>query len=156
MTTPQPLPSRTFTPPPTSSRPAGAATLGLSATSTRDLHQAIERGLPTASIKTFAETLQLPVKRLLVLLDLNESTYHDNSRRGGVIKNGLVNRHLIDMARATEAARSYFGDPQAAQRWLTTPSATFDAKTPLEYARYPGGTEYVTTVLARLEHGVYT
>ncbi|THF70949.1 DUF2384 domain-containing protein [Deinococcus sp. Arct2-2] len=156
MTTQHQPSSRTYTPPQIPSRPAGALTLGLSATSTRDLHEAIGRGLPTQAIKAFAETLQLTLQRMLELLDLNEGTYHANRRQGGVIKSGLVNRHLIDMARATEAARSYFGDLPAAQRWLTTPSATFDGKTPLEYARYPGGTEYVTTILARLEHGVYT
>jgi len=157
MTSPQPNPSCTFTPSQLPlSRPVGATLLGLNVTTTRDLHQAMEHGLPTQCIESFADTLQVSIRRLLTLLGLKESTYQANRRHGGVIKSGLVNRHLMDMAQTTEAARNSFGDPHAAHRWLTTPSATFDGHTPLEYARYPGGTEYVMAVLARLAHGLYT
>lgn len=136
-------------------RVAGARTLGVDVQSSGEFFRMYERGLPTASITRVAEKLDLSVGRFLLILDLKKSTY-DAYRRKKTIVNPSVNNALVDVAMALEAAQEYFGNDESARRWLLTPSETFGGRTPAEYAKLPGGQEYVSTVLARLAHGVYT
>lgn len=136
-------------------RVAGARTLGVQVNGTGDFHRLYEAGLPATTVKRMAEALGMQLQVLLPMVDLTSSTYA-NYRRRRVIPNKHVSNALIDLATVYEAAEEFFGNADDARRWLQAPSPTFNGKSPLEYARYPGGQEYVTTVLARIEAGVHT
>jgi putative toxin-antitoxin system antitoxin component (TIGR02293 family) len=147
--------TQTFTP--TRPVPAlpGASLLGLNATNLLELGAAVGEGLSPEAPPRLARHLGLTLGQMLDLIGLSESTYHSHRRKGRSLGSDSSAR-LVHLARVTEAAEGYFEDAAVARQWLLTPRLTFGNQTPLQFALLPGGAEYVTTVLSRLEHGVYT
>lgn len=133
----------------------GTSLLGVKATTLLDLGQAVRSGFPAATFERLAKHLGLNLGELLALIGLSESTYHSYRRTSRSI-NPDTSAHLYQLARVTEAAEHYFENPSTAHDWLRTPRQTFGHLTPLQFALLPGGAEYVTTVLSRLEHGIHT
>ena len=147
--------TQTFTPTRTPPALPGASLLGLKATTLLDLGDAVHDGFDPVTLERLANHLGLSLGDTLDLIGLSPSTYHSHRRQTRPIK-PEVSASLYHLARVTEAAEHYFGNTKAAHTWLQTPRVTFGSRTPLQFALLPGGAEYVTTVLSRLEHGVYT
>lgn len=145
----------TFTPTRTVPALPGASLLGLKATTLVELGNAVDEGFTTTALERFAKHLGLTLGETLDLIRLSESTYHSYRRKGKALS-ADDSANLYHLARVTEAAEHYFQSVTDAHRWLMTPRVTFGGKTPLQFALLPSGAEYVTTVLSRLEHGVYT
>lgn len=145
----------TFTPTRTAPALSGTTLLGLKATSLVELGEAVSEGFKTAALERFARHLGLTLGETLDLIRLSESTYHSYRRKGRPLS-ADDSANLYHLARVTEAAEHYFQSVTDAHQWLMTPRLTFGDKTPLQFALLPGGAEYVTTVLSRLEHGVST
>ena len=145
----------TFTP----TRPVpplpGTALLGLKASTLIELGDAVETGFKATALERFSKRVGLTLSDTLKLIGLSASSYHEHVRAQRPIRNTLSGQ-LYQLACVTEAAESYFEQNAEAHTWLKTPRLTFGNRTPLQFALLPGGTEYVTTVLNRLEHGVYT
>lgn len=147
--------TQTFTPtrqPPTL---PGTSLLGLKATTLVDLGDAVHEGFDPETLERLTEHLGLTLGEALDLIGLSPSTYHSYRRQNRPMKSE-VSASLYHLARVTEAAEQYFADVKEAHRWLQISRVTFGNRTPLQFALLPGGAEYVTTVLSRLEHGVYT
>lgn len=147
--------THTFTPTRTVPPLPGTSLLGVKASTLLDLGEVVRSGFPPIAFERFAKHLGLTLGELLSLIGLSESTYHSHRRTSRSI-NADTSAHLYQLARVTEAAELYFEEPSAAHDWLRAPRQTFGHFTPLQFALLPGGAEYVTTVLSRLEHGVYT
>lgn len=147
--------THTFTPTRTVPPLPGTTLLGLKATTLLELGDAARQGFQTAALERFARHLGLTLGDTLDLIRLSESTYHSYRRKGKPLSSD-DSTQLYHLARVTEAAEGYFQSVTEAHRWLMTPRATFGDHTPLQFALLPGGAEYVTTLLSRLEHGVYT
>lgn len=133
----------------------GASLLGLEATTLLELGDAVQGGFSPAALESLGRHLGLSLGETLALTGLSESTYHSLRRRGRPLSED-ISTHLYHLARVTEAAEAYFENLQGAHTWLQTPRVTFGNRTPLQFAQLPEGAEYVTAVLSRLEHGVYT
>lgn len=133
----------------------GTTLLGLRASNIIELGDAVRSGFKPATVDLFAKHLGLTLSETLALIDLSESTFHSYRRNKRTIS-ADTSANLYRLAQVTEAAERYFESVPKAHVWLQTPRVTFGSKTPLQFALLPGGTEYVTTVLSRLEHGVYT
>jgi putative toxin-antitoxin system antitoxin component (TIGR02293 family) len=146
---------RPFTP--TRSPPAfpGTSLLGLKARTLLEVGEAVENGFETETVKRLAKHLNLTLEEALELVQLRESTFHSYQRDKKRLRSE-VSTNVYQLAQITEAAEQYFENTPRAHAWLRTPRATFGGKSPLQFALLPGGAEYVTTVLSRLEHGVYT
>ncbi|MCY1703960.1 type II RES/Xre toxin-antitoxin system antitoxin [Deinococcus sp. SL84] len=140
----------TWTPPPF----PGTSLLGLDASTLLELGDAVDQGFQSAALEGLARHLGMTLGQMLALLGISESTYHSR-RRSGRPLSADDSAALYHLARVTEAAEQYFTDPAEAHRWLGAPRVTFGNRTPLQFALLPGGAEYVTAVLGRLEHGVY-
>lgn len=145
----------TFTP----TRPVpplpGTTLLGLKATTLIELGDAVETGFKTTTLERLSKRLGLTLSEMLKLIGLSASSYHEHVRAGRPIRSTLSGQ-LYQLACVTEAAEAYFEDPAEAHTWLKTPRATFGGRSPLQFALLPGGPGYVTTILDRLEHGVYS
>ena len=133
----------------------GTTLLGLKASTLLELGDAVESGFKTSALERFSKRVGLTLNDTLKLIGLSASSYHEHQRAQRPIKNTLSGQ-LYQLACVTEAAEAYFEDPAEAHTWLKTPRTTFGGRTPLHFALLPGGTAYVTTILSRLEHGVYT
>ncbi|AZI45311.1 DUF2384 domain-containing protein (plasmid) [Deinococcus psychrotolerans] len=147
--------TQTFIPTRTVPAIPGASLLGLKATTLLELGTAVDQGFKSDALERFAKHLGLTLTKTLDLIQLSESTYHNHRRKGRTL-GAESSANLYHLAKVTEAAEQYFESVVDAHRWLMTPRATFGNKNPLQFALLPGGAEYVSTVLSRLEHGVYT
>ncbi len=133
----------------------GTTLLGLRASNLIELGDAVQSGFKPATVDLLAKHLGLTLSETLALVDLSESTFH-SYRRNKRAMSADASANLYRLAQVTEAAERYFESVPKAHAWLQTPRVTFGGKTPLRFSLLPGGAEYVTTVLSRLEHGVYT
>lgn len=133
----------------------GTTLLGLRASNLIELGDAVRSGFKAATVDLFAKHLGLTLGETLALVDLSESTFHSHRRNNRAIS-ADTSANLYRLAQVTEAAERYFESVPKAHMWLQTRRVTFGGKTPLQFALLPSGAEYVTTVLSRLEHGVYT
>jgi len=147
--------TQTFTPTRTVPALPGMSLLGLQATTLLDLGEAVQHGFEPSMIERLGKHVGLTLGATLSLIGLSDSTYHSYRRKGRPL-GPETSTHLYHLARVMEAAEEYFEDLPAAHAWLQTPRPTFGDRTPLQFALLPGGAEYVTTVLSRLEHGVYS
>jgi putative toxin-antitoxin system antitoxin component (TIGR02293 family) len=147
--------TQTFSPTRTVPALPGTSLLGLKATTLLDLGDAVHAGFEPTTLQRLAQHIGLSIGETLALIGLSDSTYHSYRRNGRALSPD-VSTHLYQLARVTEAAEAYFENAPAAHAWLQTARPTFGHRTPLQFALLPGGAEYVTTVLSRLEHGVYT
>jgi putative toxin-antitoxin system antitoxin component (TIGR02293 family) len=133
----------------------GTTLLGVRARTLIALGQEIDQGFSTSAVAEFSRHLSLTLEETLGLLRVSDSTYHSHKRQQKPLR-PETSAHLYQLARVTEAAEDYFEHKDAAHAWLQTPRATFGGQTPLQFARLPGGAEYVSHVLGRMEHGIPT
>jgi putative toxin-antitoxin system antitoxin component (TIGR02293 family) len=64
---------------------------------------------------------------------------------------------MTDAESLQEVVLNFFaGDNQKASRWLSTPAAAFDGKTPREMLEQPAGHDIVMSLIGRVEYGVYS
>ena len=119
-----------------------------------ELGDAVQNGFEPATVELFAMHLGLTLGETLELIQLSQSTFH-SYRRNKRPMNAASSANLYRLAQVTEATERYFESVPKAHAWLQTPRVTFGGKTPLQFALLPSGAECVTTVLSRLEHGVY-
>ena len=52
-------------------------------------------------------------------------------------------------------AKEVFGSQEAAERWLSSPAIGLDHRVPIDLLQSSEGTAMVTTLLSRMEYGVY-
>lgn len=142
-----------FTPTRTAPPVLGARTLGLESTSEFEVAARINAGLPSTAISVLARQLDRPNKYVLGITNIPESTFHSHQKTRKPLSADASSR-VYQIARAVEAAEEYFGNKDAAQRWLTHPKLALGGEAPLEFARTPQGSDYVVKLLSRMAHGV--
>lgn len=131
----------------------GTRLLGLEAKSEVKVIELLEAGLETRSVERLARHLGVSLASVLELAGIGSSTFHDRKKRGRTLsaeESGRVYR----LAKLTEAAEAYFGDPEAARRWLGHPKVALGGRSPLAFGRSAEGTAYVLALLGRMAHGV--
>ncbi|UCH27369.1 MAG: DUF2384 domain-containing protein [Trueperaceae bacterium] len=142
-----------FVPTRTPEPPAGTRILNLEATSSLQVIERLDEGLATDSVVRLASHLELPVGRVLELVDIKSSTFHDRKKRRRRLspeESGRVYR----LAKVVEAAEAYFEEGGAARRWLSHPKVALGGKAPLAVSRTAEGADYVIKLLGRMAHGV--
>lgn len=122
-----------------------------------DVHEAIEKGLPSKALKYVVSTVRvIPSDKVFEVLHISRRTLQ---RRAGVPDKPLNKEQsgrLWKFAEILNTASRVFGDQQAAERWLNSPAIALEQRSPMDLLTTPAGAEIVEQLLGRLEHGVYT
>ena len=63
---------------------------------------------------------------------------------------------LLELARLYRRTVEVLGDSARANRWLRTPITAFNNVPPMSLLDTPAGTQWVFTVLGRIEHSVFS
>ncbi len=63
---------------------------------------------------------------------------------------------LLRIAAVMKQAADVLGSGAAAEHWLVTPAIGLDQRRPLDLLQSVEGTEMVTTLLTRMDRGVYS
>ena len=121
---------------------------------TREVAEAIGRGLPVALALELKAGLALSNAQLAVLLGMSARTLARLDPAGHL--DAVAGDRVHRAHRIVGLAVAVLEDPQAAVRWLKTPQRALNDALPLDLLATDVGCRAVETLLGRMEHGVYT
>jgi putative toxin-antitoxin system antitoxin component (TIGR02293 family) len=132
----------------------GSRVLGKMVKSVLDLNDAVERGLPKATLRivvqhVFADAAD---QRALMHRIVPEATYKRRRDRLSPAESERTER----LARVIAIAEDVWQDSEQARRFLTTPHPEIGGKTPVEAALTELGARQAEEVMARIVYGLPT
>ena len=130
----------------------GSRVLGKMVKSVLDLNDAVERGLPKATLRivvqhVFADAAD---QRALMHRIVPEATYKRRRDRLSPAESERTER----LARVIAIAEDVWQDSEQARRFLTTPHPEIGGKTPVEAALTELGARQAEEVMARIVYGL--
>ncbi|MFP6557069.1 antitoxin Xre/MbcA/ParS toxin-binding domain-containing protein [Paraburkholderia sp. B3] len=119
-------------------------------------HDVVMKGLPISVAYEMMRAFKTADRRaLLCAIGMSERALQHGRRTDRLLDSNASDR-LLRLAIVTEQAIDVFGSQQAAERWLTTPATGLGMRKPIDLLQSSAGSQLVTTVLARIDRGVYT
>ena len=130
----------------------GHRILGKTMTSLLELNDAVERGLPKATLRNVVRRVfpDNPEQRILMNRIVPEATYKRRGERLSPAESGRTER----LARVIAIAEDVWQDREQARRFLTTPHPEIGGKTPLEAALTELGARQAEEVMVRIVYGL--
>jgi putative toxin-antitoxin system antitoxin component (TIGR02293 family) len=121
-------------------------------TSILDLSDAVERGLPKATLRNVARRVfpDAAEQRAMMHRVVPEATYKRRRERLSPAESGRTER----LARVVATAEDVWQDRELARRFLTTPLPEMGGKTPLDAALTELGARQAEEVMARIFYGL--
>jgi putative toxin-antitoxin system antitoxin component (TIGR02293 family) len=121
-----------------------------------DVHDRIERGLPSGVLKRLIDHLvAIPQSDSLEAIGMSLRTFQrlkDTPKPLDPQQSARTWKFAEVLAKATEV----FGSQEDAEQWLEQPAIALDQRRPIDLLKTPAGAEMVETLLERIEYGVYT
>jgi putative toxin-antitoxin system antitoxin component (TIGR02293 family) len=132
----------------------GPGILGKSVTSLLELNDAVERGLPKATLRTVVSRVfpDAAEQRAMMHRIVPEATYKRRRERLSPAESERTER----LARVVAIAEDVWQDREQSRRFLTTPHAEIGGKTPVEAALTELGARQAEEVMARILYGLPT
>ena len=114
----------------------------------------VRAGLSFRAVENLQKALDLPVEKLAGMLGMSRATLHRRKLQGKIDQHESerVARYERLLAKATE----FFGDPESARKWLSSPQRGLGGAVPIDFAASEIGAREVENLLGRLEFGVYS
>lgn len=129
------------------------ADLGLSRQA-GDLIGAVKQGLPVATFKGLAESLDISEAALAEVTGISVTTLTRRKRSGQLSQD--ESEHVLRIAALLDKAIGVFDSLEDARDWFKTPNLSLGEATPLVYADTEVGGREVENLLGRIEYGVYS
>jgi len=130
----------------------GPRVLGEAMTSILHLNDAVERGLPKATLRNVARRVFADAagQRAIMHQIVPEATYKRRRERLSPAESERTER----LARVVATAEDVWQDREQTRRFLTTPHPEMGGKTPLEAALTELGARQAEEVMARIVYGL--
>ena len=130
----------------------GRKVLGKAVTSLLDLNDAVERGLPKATLRIVVQRVfpDAAGQRAMMHRIVPEATYKRRRERLSPAESERTER----LARVVAIAEDVWQDREQARRFLTTPHPEIGGKTPLDAALTELGARQAEEVMARIVYGL--
>lgn len=130
----------------------GARILGRPVRSLSELANAVERGLPKATLRNVARHVfeDAGEQRAIMQRIVPEATYKRRRDRLSPAESERTER----MARVVAMAEDVWEDREEARRFLTTPHAELHGRTPLDVALTELGARQAEEIMARIVYGL--
>ena len=130
----------------------GHRVLGKAVTSLLDLNDAVERGLPKATLRIVVQHIfaDASEQRALMQRIVPEATYKRRRERLSPAESERTER----LARVVAIAEDVWQDRDQARRFLTTPHPEIGGKTPVDAALTELGARQAEEVMARIVYGL--
>jgi len=132
----------------------GQRVLGKAVTSLLELNDAVERGLPKATLRIVVQRIfpDASDQRAMMHRIVPEATYKRRRDRLSPAESERTER----FARVVAIAENVWHDREQARRFLTTPHPEIGGKTPVEAALTELGARQAEEVMARIVYGLPT
>ncbi len=132
-----------------------AHVLGLRVHDRLALADKVEGGFSYESFVRLQKAADLSREQLAALVQITLRTLTRRKAKGKLSQ--AESERLLRLARVFDLAVGlHEGDKSAARTWLERPSPALDGKIPFELARTEVGAREVESLVARLEHGVFS
>jgi putative toxin-antitoxin system antitoxin component (TIGR02293 family) len=130
----------------------GLRVLGSSITSILELNDAVERGLPKATLRNVARRVYSDAadQRAMMRRVIPEATFKRRRERLSPAESERTER----LARVIATAEDVWQDRDQARRFLTTPHPELGGRTPVDAARTELGARQAEEVMARIVYGL--
>jgi putative toxin-antitoxin system antitoxin component (TIGR02293 family) len=130
----------------------GRQVLGKAVTSLLELNDAVERGLPKATLRIVVQRIfsNASDQRAMMHRIVPEATYKRRRDRLSPAESERTER----LARVVAIAEDVWQDRDQARRFLTTPHPEIGGKTPVEAALTELGARQAEEVMARIVYGL--
>jgi len=130
----------------------GSRVFGRAVTSLLELNDAVERGLPKATLRNVARRVfpDAGEQRAMMHRIVPEATYKRRRERLSPAESERTER----LARVVAMAEDVWGNREQARRFLTSPHPEIGGKTPLDAALTELGARQAEEVMARIVYGL--
>lgn len=113
----------------------------------------IREGLPYQSIEVISQQSNVPIKQILQLLELPQTTYNKNKRENNLLS-GRDSEVVLVLTELLEFGTDVFNsEKEKFQRWLQKPNISLGGATPISMFDSLTGIQEVRNCLNRLEYG---
>ncbi len=131
------------------------AWLGVKATNSVQMVQAIGAGFPYATLERVRKETGLPLERLGSAIGLSARTLTRRKKEKKL--SAAESDRLVTLTRLLAQAIALFeGNKPSALRWFVQPNRALGNLSPLEMAATETGAREVENLIGRLEHGVFS
>jgi putative toxin-antitoxin system antitoxin component (TIGR02293 family) len=122
-----------------------------------EIHEMIEKGLPSQDIIAFVESVSVLQDRRVVVkvIGMSERTLYRRVKHPEPLTAEQGSR-AWRFAEILTKAEDVFGDPEEAARWMNTPAMGLEGRKPIDLITTQVGYELVNDFLTRMDYGVYT
>lgn len=119
-----------------------------------DLIYETRRGVKKSAVDQLQGMMGLSQKEVAELLHLTPRTLQ---RLGGHERLATVaSGQLLEIARLFQMALDTLDDEEQAKKWFRTPIPALGHEMPLKLMDTPAGLRWISTILGRVEHGIYS
>jgi putative toxin-antitoxin system antitoxin component (TIGR02293 family) len=115
--------------------------------------QAVESGVPVATMSDFVSASGVPLKDLYDIVIPARTLKHRRARRESLSPD--ESDKLARLVRIFDHAVRVFGDTDRARTWLQQPKRRFDNRSPLAMLRTEVGARLVEEMLGQIEYGIF-
>ena len=115
--------------------------------------QAVESGVPVATMSDFVSASGVPLKDLYDIVIPARTLKHRRARRESLTPD--ESDKLARLVRIFDHAVRVFGDTERARTWLQEPKRRFDKRTPLTMLRTDIGARLVEEFLIQIDEGMF-
>jgi len=129
----------------------GKATIGFDIRGSRDLIEAVRKGLSVKTIAFIIDSGRLTLAELDHAVLPRKTLSH--RQKIGTLTADQSDR-LIRAARVIAAAEETFGSQEKAAKWLRRPTTALDGDQPIALLDTTEGASQVEALLARIDHGI--
>ena len=119
-----------------------------------DRVEELKKGLSSEVVNELCMDLLITRQEVARYTGIPERTLNRKMKEGR-LSCGQSER-IVRLSRLLEKAESVLGTQKQAVQWLKAPRSHFRGKTPLDMVETELGTEAVSNLLGRIEHGVFT
>lgn len=113
----------------------------------------VRRGVSYHAIEAISKKMNTPVKDMLVLLDIPQTTYNKKKRENSLLS-GRDSEFILLLSELTDYGLEVFnGEEPKFSRWLKKPNLSLGGLTPESLLDSVTGIQEVKNALNRLEYG---
>ena len=120
-----------------------------------DWAQLVEDGVPIQDVVVFGREAGFTADELAKLVHIPPRTYARRVKAKARLDIPEGER-AVRIMRLYDLAKAFFGTHENTRAWLNCQLPALGGRTPLDFARTEPGAREVESIIARIEHGIYS
>ncbi len=120
-----------------------------------ELRELTRKGLPFSAVASLARELDMPDQEVARAAGISSRTFSRRRSHESRLSQAESDR-LVEIARTLAYAAEVLGSTKAARGWMQHPIPALNGEIPLNLMDTSTGVREVTTILGRIEYGIFS